>query len=157
MSYIDKGREPKLLFPALAPFYRDFAVLSWPLIRATAGVILLVHGWGKISGGVLAGIQGFATGSLARRGIEPAFLFATIVILLETVGAICITIGLFTRPIAAALVIEFMVIIWVHAPRGFGWFTGGWEFPLFWCLIFLAIALRGGGPYSVDRNLGKEV
>jgi hypothetical protein len=26
--------------------------------------------------------------------------------------------------------------------------------PLFWGLIMFAIALRGGGPYSLDRRLG---
>jgi len=28
---------------------------------------------------------------------------------------------------------------------------------LLWGLIFLAIAIRGGGPYSVDRAIGREV
>lgn len=26
-----------------------------------------------------------------------------------------------------------------------------------WDLIFFAISLRGGGPYSVDRRIGREV
>jgi hypothetical protein len=26
-----------------------------------------------------------------------------------------------------------------------------------WGLIMLAIALRGGGPYSLDRRIGKEL
>jgi hypothetical protein len=26
-----------------------------------------------------------------------------------------------------------------------------------WGLLFLAIMLRGGGPYSLDRKLGQEV
>ena len=29
--------------------------------------------------------------------------------------------------------------------------------PLFWGLIMFAIALRGGGPYSFDRRIGKEL
>jgi hypothetical protein len=39
-----------------------------------------------------------------------------------------------------------------HWPQGFTWSRGGWEYPLFWGLILFAIALRGGGPYSVDRK-----
>jgi uncharacterized membrane protein YphA (DoxX/SURF4 family) len=31
------------------------------------------------------------------------------------------------------------------------------EYPLFWGLILFAIALRGGGPYSLDRKLGREL
>jgi len=34
---------------------------------------------------------------------------------------------------------------------------GGIEFPLMWGLILLAVALRGGGPYSLDRKIGVEV
>jgi putative oxidoreductase len=34
--------------------------------------------------------------------------------------------------------------------------VNGWEFPLFWLLVLIAILLRGGGPYSVDRMIGKE-
>jgi hypothetical protein len=26
-----------------------------------------------------------------------------------------------------------------------------------WSLVMLAIALRGGGPYSIDRRLGREL
>jgi putative oxidoreductase len=77
---------------------------------------------------------------------------------LETIGGLLIAIGLFTRPIAALLVIEFLVIIFVaHWPRGYGVGAGGIEYPLMWGLILLAILLRGGGPWSVDRKLGWEV
>ena len=34
---------------------------------------------------------------------------------------------------------------------------GGWEYPLFWELIWVAILMRGGGPYSIDRKLGREL
>ena len=105
-------------------------------------------------------IVGFATGSLARRGIEPAVPLAYAVWFLETVGAICIILGLFTRVFAVAIGIEFLIITFhAHFPQGFGWSRpgGGWEYPLFWGLIWVAIALRGGGPYSLDRKLGREL
>jgi uncharacterized membrane protein YphA (DoxX/SURF4 family) len=28
---------------------------------------------------------------------------------------------------------------------------------LIWGIVFFAIALRGGGPYSLDRKIGKEL
>ena len=69
-----------------------------------------------------------------------------------------IILGLFTRLIAAAAAIEFAVITFLaHWPAGFAWSRGGWEYPLFWGLILFAIALRGGGPYSLDRKLGWEL
>jgi len=108
--------------------------------------------------GFAATIGAFAAGSMARRGIEPAGLFAYAVFAIETIGALLIVLGLFTRLAAAAAAIEFAVITFVaHWPQGFTWSRGGWEYPLFWGLILFAIALRGGGPYSLDRKLGWEL
>jgi len=48
------------------------------------------------------------------------------------------------------------VITSVYWPR-FGWTGPGYEYPLLWGLMMLAVALRGGGPYSLDRKLGREL
>jgi putative oxidoreductase len=156
--------EPRLIIPPLASFYSHTRDLSWLLVRLTAGGMLLVHGIFKVmpmaEKGFTATIEAFATGSMARRGIEPALAAAYAVFFLETIGAICIMLGLFTRFIAAAISIQFLIITFVaHWPNGFGWTSprGGWEYPLFWGLIMFAIALRGGGPYSLDRKLGWEL
>jgi putative oxidoreductase len=149
--------EPRPLIPALAPFYAWVRDLSWLLIRLAAGGTLFTHGWAKLMG---SGVAAFATGSLARRGIEPALPLAYVIFFNETVGAICLMLGLFTRVVAAMIAVEFAVITLVaHAPNGYGWTSpgGGWEFPFMWGLIIFAIALRGGGPYSVDRALGREL
>ena len=83
--------------------------------------------------GFSATITAFATGSMARRGIEPAMYAAYAVFFLETVGAVMIILGLFTRLFAAALAIEFAIITFVaHWPAGFAAGRGGWEYPLFW-------------------------
>lgn len=153
MPYADKGADPKPVVAGLGMLYQKYADLYWPLIRVTAGVILFTHGWPKL----MAGVQAFAAGSLARRGIEPSVPLAYIVVFLETAGAVLIVLGLFTRPIAAMLVVEFLVIIWVQSPNGYAWTNRGYEYPLFWGLIFLSMVLRGGGPYSLDRKLGKEI
>ena len=156
MTYRDMGAEPALYMPSLASIYEKTSVLSWPLIRIAAGAFLLTHGWPKLFN---MGVQAFAANSLAKRGIEPSLLFAYIVIFLETAGAILLMLGLFTRPIALLLVIEFIVIILVaQYPNGYAWNRpgGGWEYPAFWGIINLAILMRGGGPYSLDRKLGRE-
>jgi len=41
--------------------------------------------------------------------------------------------------------------------NGFAWLNRGYEYTLLWGLCCFAIALRGGGPYSLDRNLGTEL
>jgi len=150
-----RAGEPKLLFPGLAGFYESVSELWYPLIRVTVGGILFVHGWGKLHVG-LAGIAGF----MGRIGFHPAVGFAGAAIFLETVGAICIVLGLFTRFFAAAVAIEmFCITVFYLGPHGFSFTVphGGYEFTLMWGLITFAIALRGGGPYSLDRLIGTEL
>jgi putative oxidoreductase len=154
--------EPRPIIAPLAAFYAHSRDLSYLVIRLTAGGMLLTHGIFKVmpmaEKGLTATIEAFAAGSLARRGIEPSVPLAYLIFGLETIGAICIMLGLFTRFFAVAIGIQFLVITFVaHWPQGFGWSRGGWEYPLFWGLIILAIGLRGGGPYSLDRKLGWEL
>ena len=121
---------------------------------------LLIHGIQKLT---LNSIAGFAATSMARRGIEPAVAAAYMIFFLETVGAVCIIFGLFTRLFAAMIFVEFLVIIfvahWGGGLAGFAWNRqgGGWEYPLFWELIWVAILMRGAGPYSLDAKLGREL
>ena len=56
--------------------------------------------------------------------------------------------------VAPALVIYLWSL--QYLPK-FGWTDRGYEYPLFWGLVMFAIALRGGGPYSVDRVIGREL
>jgi putative oxidoreductase len=143
---------PRLLLPGLRPFYDWVEPLSWALIRITAGLMLIPHGWPKL----MMGVTATANMALVKRGIAPAEPLAVVLIALETLGGLCIALGLFTRFWAAAVTIEMCVIVYHHLPN-FGWTARGYEYPLFWALIMLAIALRGGGPYSLDRKLSREL
>ena len=123
------------------------------MIRITVGAILLVHGWGKIANGI-APLANY----LGRAGLTPPTPLAYVVYINETVGAVCIILGLFTRFFAASIAIELAVALWlVHAAKGFGASAGGYEYVLMWGIVMFAIALRGGGPYSLDRVIGKEL
>jgi len=144
--------QPKLLIPQLQSFYRWAEPLSWALVRITAGLMLIPHGWPKL----MMGIGATAQMALVKRGIAPAEPLAVVLITLETLGGLCIALGLFTRFWAAAVTIEMSVIVYHHLPK-FGWTGPGYEYPLFWGLVMLAIALRGGGPYSLDRVIGREL
>jgi putative oxidoreductase len=144
--------QPKLLFPQLQSFYRWAEPVSWALIRITAGLMLIPHGWPKL----MMGVNATAEMALVKRGIAPAEPLAIVLITLETLGGLCVALGLFTRFWAAAITIEMCVIVYHHLPT-FGWAQRGYEYPLFWALVMLAIALRGGGPYSLDRAIGREL
>jgi putative oxidoreductase len=144
--------ETRLLFPGLRGFYNWVEPLTWPLIRLTVGLMLIPHGLPKL----MMGVGATAQMALVKRGIAPAEPLAIVLITLETLGGLCIALGLFTRFFAAAVTIEMCVIVYHHLPR-FGWTDRGYEYPLMWGLIMLAVALRGGGPYSLDRKIGKEL
>jgi hypothetical protein len=60
-------REPKLIIPALKPFYDRVIPLAWPVIRIAVGWNLLVHGWGKVTRGPAAFVRGFT-----ELGFDPA-------------------------------------------------------------------------------------
>ena len=94
-----------LIFPGVAGIYDSLADWAYPLLRATAGLMLLPHAWPKF---MVLGAQGVAANALAKRGIEPALPIAYLIMFLESVGAICITIGFLTRPFALLLLIEML-------------------------------------------------
>ena len=144
--------QQKLLIPQLQSFYAWVEPLSWALVRITAGLMLIPHGWPKL----MMGITATANMALVKRGIAPAEPLAIALIAIETLGGLCIALGLFTRFWAAAATIEMCVIVYHHLPK-FGWTAPGYEYPLFWGIVMLAIALRGGGAYSLDRKIGKEL
>jgi putative oxidoreductase len=145
--------EPKLLLPFLQPFYDAVAPLSWPLIRLTVGGTMLAHGYNRLVGTSITS----AAEEFAKLGLEPAVFVAYVILINETVGAICVAIGLFTRFFAASLAIELAVISLLFVHNGWAWAHHGWEYVFLWGLIFFAIALRGGGPYSLDRMIGREL
>lgn len=145
--------ETRLVWPSLAGFYTSFFEVAYALMRVIIGYILFMHGWAKVHAG-----SGAIAGSMAKNGLEPASAFAYAAMFLETVGAACLIIGLFTRFFSAALAIEMAIaFLVVHLPKGFSAGQGGYEYVLLLGIVLFAIAIRGGGPYSVDRLLGKEL
>lgn len=137
--------EPRLVLPFLKPFYDLVVPLSWPLVRCSVGLILAVHGWGKVLR-VIDLIAGNPTRGSAVQVV--------VLMLVEFLGGICISLGLFTRFFAPAAAIEMGYLTFVQYADHFGWRTDGYEYVLMWGLILFAVSLRGGGPYSLDRKIG---
>jgi putative oxidoreductase len=146
--------EPKLLYPGLSDFYKAWSPIAYTLVRVVIGVVMLMH----VSVKFKIGADMVAANIMAKNGLEPSMAFAYAAMFLESVGGVCLIIGLFTRFFAAALAIEMaLALIFVHGPKGFAVGGGGYEYVLVLGVVLLAIALRGGGPYSVDRQIGKEL
>jgi putative oxidoreductase len=143
--------------PAIAPITDALSPFAEPLIRITAGLLLVPHGAQKLFGwfggyGIEATGQFFAS----KLGL-PASL-ALLAGMIEFFGGLMLAVGLFTRPVAALVVgLMAVAVLQVHLGAGFFWTGGGFEYPLFWGIVALAFVIRGGGRYSVDRLIGYEV
>ncbi len=153
----ERDTTTRLFIPALSGFYGAVSGLGYPLIRFITGLILMPHGAGKLFGWFGGrGIDGTAAG-FAKMGLEPALPLATLVGATEFFGGFLVAIGLLTRPAAIGIVtIMAVAISEVHLKNGFFWSSGGFEYPLLWGIVALAIVFCGGGALSVDRKIGKE-
>ena len=150
--------EPKrLVFPALAALYERFSPYSYPLIRFVAGAILIPHGYGKLFLGFAPLV---ANNILAKLGFPAPIVWAYWLGILELFGGIMLALGLLTRAVALLLVFEFTVITFFWNIRfGFSFTApgGGFEYPLVLLVLYVAILFRGGGRYSVDQRIGREI
>jgi putative oxidoreductase len=146
--------ETKLIYPGLADFYASWRDIAGTLVRVVVGIMFLMH----VSAKFKIGAAAVAANVMSKNGLEPGLAFAYAAIILETVGGVCLIIGLFTRFFAAALAIEMAIaLLFVHLPKGYAAGGGGYEYVLLIGVVLFAIAVRGGGPYSVDRMIGKEL
>jgi putative oxidoreductase len=68
-----------------------------------------------------------------------------------------LAVGLLTRLIALAVAIEMAVIAFAVLYPNWSWGRRGMEYALFMGLIAISILMRGGGRYSLDRVLKKEL
>src|SRR5437764_15190137 len=98
---------PRLLIPQLRGFYDWVEPLSWTLIRLTAGLMIIPHGWPKL----MMGVSATAQMALVKRGIQPAEPLAVVLITLETLGGLCVAHGLYTRFWAEVIFIQMIVNI----------------------------------------------
>jgi putative oxidoreductase len=143
---------PRLLIPALAPLYGALAPVTEPLIRAVAGGSLAIHGFPILFGDTAATAK-----FLAGVGFSGVF-WVYLIGLVEFVCGLCLALGFLTRLVAIPI-IGFLVIAIVtyHWQFGFHWENRGIEYPLFWSIVVLHFLVHGGGRYSVDGMIGREI
>ena len=145
-------RTSRRIIKVLDPIYEVLEPLSYPLIRFVAGAMMVPHGYAKVFGGIEGTTKFFAS-----VGLEPALTLAWYVGLLELVGGVCVAFGFLTRFMSAQLVgLLAVATFYIHLPSGFLWVKGGFEYPLFWMIIMIAITIQGGGKLSVDNLMAKE-
>ena len=146
----------KRIIPALNGFYDALSPLTYPVIRIFAGLFLMPHGAQKLFGWFGGDINATA-GFFSQIGLEPALPLAYLVGSVEFFGGAAVAIGFLTRPAAVAATILLLVTVFqVHLGSGFFWGNSGYEYPLLWAILMIAIFFRGGGAMSVDKAIGRE-
>lgn len=149
--------ESRRLIPFLAPITTALAEPTYALMRFVAGAFLVPHGLWKLFG-ITGGTHEQMVEFFAQIGLQPAELLVYAVGVVEFFGGILIAIGLLTRAAAlAAAATTGVAALYFHLPLGFYVENGGAEFALLWAIVLLMIAMRGGGRFSVDAALGREI
>ena len=152
-----------LIWPALGQVYETLTPWTEALLRAAVGLALVPHGLRNTFGffrdtGVRShNIAGLAA-QLDRDGYRPGKLWAPSISVLQLVGGPMLALGLFTRPVAAAILV-FLIVTNVERWRvgGYFWNQLGLEYTLMWTVAVLYFLVHGGGAYSLDHLwLGRE-
>jgi putative oxidoreductase len=137
--------------------------LSGTILRVLLGIVIFPHGAQKLLGWFGGG--GFTA---SMRWFESSFhiptIFALLAILAESVGAVALIAGFFTRIAALAISVNMLVAVaLVHGKVGFfmNW-TGtakgeGFEYHILAVAIGVALMIMGGGRWSVDGVIARKL
>ena len=116
------------------------------LLRIVSGFLFWQHGAQKLFGFPGGEPVGDFFGMMGLAGA------------LELIGGTFLVLGLFSRPVAFILSGQMAWAYFsVHAPGGFWPILNGGELAAFYSFLFLYVAARGGGVFSIDglRQLRK--
>ncbi len=136
---------PLNILPPIPASGADAALLG--LRVWTGATFLLVHGPGKVGD-----IAGF-TAKVASKGIPLAPLLGPAAALSEFLGGLLLLVGLGTR-VAAVFLCATMLVAGFHIHAGDP--LGKRELALTYAVVALALAIAGGGRWSMDARLARR-
>ena len=123
-------------------FLDGYTEHTYALLRIVSGLLFMAHGVHKFFGFPIAFEYPLNPMLYAAGGIE-------------LVGGAMIALGLFTRPAAFIASGMAAVAYWMaHGSAGLFPIANGGELVALYCFIFLYIAARGAGIWSVDSKRG---
>jgi putative oxidoreductase len=137
------GFEERITLSTVENIGRSWAPRLLSVLRIVVGLLFLEHGTSKL----------FGFPPSPEMGTVAIFSLIGLSAIIEFVGGLLLTVGLFTRITAFILSGEMAVAYFVaHAPKGFFPLLNHGESAIFYCFVFLYLAAAGGGPWSIDRR-----
>ena len=144
----------------MSALYQTLLPFADALLRAAVGLALVPHGLrNTFSFFPNTGVRALNLTALAKQldetGYRPGTLWAPAISLTQLVGGPLLALGLFTRPVAA-VVLVFLLVSNVERWRvgRYFWNQLGLEYTLMWTIATFYILISGPGPYSLDRLFG---
>ena len=133
--------------------------LAYLLLRVAFGLMLITHGLPKILGtshGSMANPMAGSVNLIANVLHLPAApLIGWFIALLEGLGGLMLAMGLLTRPLAAMVTVQMLVICWLLGPT-FPWIDRGFEYPLILAFVSFYLLTHGAGPISLDARIWRK-
>ena len=118
------------------------------MLRIVAGLFFWFHGAQKF--GMFGGLDGGGA-------VAPTMTLVWFAGAIEVVSGLAIACGLWTQGAALIASGEMAVAYWtVHAPRGPWPLLNGGELAALYCFLWLFVASRGGGAWSLDAVIGRQ-
>jgi putative oxidoreductase len=140
----------------LASLLQTLAPFAYALLRVAVGLALVPHGLRNTFGLFPnTGVAALNIAALAKQldagGYRPGKFWAPAISLTQLVGGPLLALGLFTRPVAAAVLV-FLLVANVERWRvgGYFWNKLGLEYTLMWTIATFYVSVQGGGLYSLD-------
>jgi putative oxidoreductase len=114
----------------------------WNILRLICGVFMFPHAASKFANGALSvGTVGF----FAKAGFAPPEFWVVLAALVEVGTGIALVLGICTRFAALGAASALLIAVYaLQMVKGFGWTwnTGGYEYPVFWGIVCIAVAMN---------------
>jgi putative oxidoreductase len=123
--------------------------IAQTILRVSVGLLMIHNGFSK-----LADVQKFADNVVTFIGLPFPVFFTYCAAYTEIIGSILLSLGLFTRLNALALLMTMTIAIYFHL-KGEGLRVAPIETASLYALFFLFFLLKGGGKFSLDALLAK--
>ena len=115
---------------------------GWNVLRIMCGAFMFPHVVGKFAAG---GLSAATIGFFAKAGFHPPEVWIYLADFSETLCGVCLVLGICTRYAAlGATAVLGIAVYALQVVKGFGWTwnTGGYEYPVFWGIVSLLVAVE---------------